>query len=119
MKTAKNVISDTQFLAKVKSYDKDGVTNSLHTKVRKYVTMDTFTPEAVGKVSIAAAALCTLVNAIYIYSNVFREVAPKKAKLKAAKQSLAEKQKVLAEEKIKKISFYLISDRGGVNHLLS
>jgi hypothetical protein len=57
------VISDTQFLAKEKSYDKDGVTNSLQTKVRKYVTMDTFTPEAVGKVSITAAALCTWVNA--------------------------------------------------------
>jgi len=46
-------------------------------------------------VSTAAAALCTWVHAIYIYANVAKEVAPKRARLKEAQDSLFAKQAAL------------------------
>ena len=56
-------------------------------------------PEAIKKVSSAAGALCIWVHAIYIYGNVAKEVAPKKARLKKAEKSLAVKQEALAVAK--------------------
>ena len=44
----------------------------------------------------AAGALCTWCHAIYIYANVAKEVAPKRARLKAAQDGLAQKQAGLA-----------------------
>jgi hypothetical protein len=43
-----------------------------------------FTPESVGKVSLAARGLCLWVRAMETYGHVAKEVAPKRAKLKAA-----------------------------------
>ena len=43
-----------------------------------------FTPDSVGKVSGAARGLCLWVRAMETYGHVAKEVAPKKAKLKAA-----------------------------------
>ena len=69
------------------------------TKIRKYVNKPEFEPEAVKKKSFAAAALCVWVRAIEIYATTFREVAPKKAKLKKAMSSLAVAQESLAKAK--------------------
>lgn len=66
--------------------------DSVVAKIKKYILMPTFTPEAVTKVSKAAGALCVWVHAIYIYAGVAKEVAPKRARLKAAMSSLATKQ---------------------------
>jgi dynein heavy chain len=68
-------------------------------KVKKYVNNNDFTPEAIKKVSSAAGALCIWVHAIFIYGNVAKEVAPKKARLKKAEKSLAVKQEALAVAK--------------------
>ncbi|CAM9519636.1 unnamed protein product, partial [Chrysoparadoxa australica] len=94
--TAKKVLSESNFLGNIKSYDKDAVGNSLQSKIKKYVTMPDFTPESVSKVSGAAAALCTWVHAIYIYTTIAKEVAPKRARLKEAQELLATKQAGLA-----------------------
>jgi dynein heavy chain, axonemal len=61
----------------------------------RYVTMKEFATAEVAKQSSAAAALCTWVHAIYVYANVAKEVAPKRARLKEAMDGLASKQSLL------------------------
>lgn len=91
----KQVIGESNFLQKIKAYDKDNVSAALIAKIKKFVTMPDFTAEEVRKVSSAAAALCTWCHAIYIYANVAKEVAPKRARLKEAMDGLASKQAAL------------------------
>jgi dynein heavy chain len=100
--TAKKKISETNFLQQVKSFDKDNVGDSKVNKLKKLVANPEFTPESVSKKSVAAGALCTWVCAIHVYSGVAKNVAPKRAKLKAAEKSLASKLEALAdaEEKL-------------------
>ncbi|CAM9584402.1 unnamed protein product [Phaeothamnion confervicola] len=86
--SAKKVLGEGNFLGQVKAYDKDNVSNTLMNKLKKYVSMSDFTPENVAKVSTAAAALCTWVHAINMYATVFRDVAPKRARLKEAQELL-------------------------------
>lgn len=95
--TAKKILSEANFLAQIKGFDKDHVSASTNNKIKKYVDMPTFKPEEVKKVSGAASALCVWVHAIYIYANVAKEVAPKRQRLKEATESLASKQAALKD----------------------
>jgi dynein heavy chain len=90
--TAKQMLGRSDFLQSIKTYDKDNVANTLMNKVKKYVTNPDFEPDNVAKVSSAAATLCVWVHAIYIYSTVARDVAPKRERLKGAQELLAQKQ---------------------------
>jgi dynein heavy chain, axonemal len=90
--TAKQMLGKSDFLQSIKSYDKDNVSNALMNKVKKYVTNPDFTQESVAKVSGAAAALCIWVHAVFIYASVVRDVAPKRARLREAEETLAQKQ---------------------------
>jgi len=103
--SAKKKIGESDFLYQVKSYDKDNVKDTVLKKLAKYVNNADFSAASVSKVSKAAGALCVWVHAIHTYSLVFRDVAPKRAKLKAAQQSLAAKQKALraAEEQLAEV----------------
>jgi dynein heavy chain len=96
---AKTVLGQSDFLTRVKAFDKDNVSQSINNKIKKFIDRDDFTPESVKKQSGAAAALCIWVHAIYIYANVAKEVAPKRARLKDATDSLVAKQEALAEAK--------------------
>jgi len=104
--TAKKVLGEANFLQNVKSYDKDNVGTTIMKKIKGYVSHADFKPEAVGAVSKAAGALCTWVHAIYIYANVAKEVAPKRARLKGAQESLAGKQASLkkAQEELAEVT---------------
>ena len=93
--SAKKVLGESNFLASIKNYDKSHVKDSIISKVKKYINNPEFTPEGVTKVSVAAGALCTWCHAIYLYCNVSKEVAPKRARLKAAQSGLATKQAAL------------------------
>jgi dynein heavy chain len=95
--SAKKVLSESNFLQQIKTFDKDHVSASTSNKVKKYVDNPEFKPEKVKAVSGAAAALCVWVHAIYIYANVAKEVAPKRQRLKEATESLAVKQAALKE----------------------
>merc|ERR1711887_449697 len=90
--TAKKVLGEANFLQSIKGYDKDNVSATIMKKIKGYVSHADFKPEAVGAVSKATGALCTWVHAIYIYASVAKEVAPKRARLKGAQESLAVKQ---------------------------
>ena len=93
--TAKKTLGEASFLANIKGYDKNNVKDSVISKVKKYINNSEFTPEGVTKVSLAAGALCTWCHAIFLYCNVSKEVAPKRARLKAAQSGLAVKQAAL------------------------
>eukprot|EP00752_Nemacystus_decipiens_P009956 g8879.t1 len=90
--TAKKALGEGNFLTQIKTFNKDNVSNSLMTKVKKYINNPDFSFENVAKVSSAASALCVWVHAIYLYANVAKDVAPKRARLKEAQETLATKQ---------------------------
>ncbi len=90
--TAKRVLGDTNFLADLKSFDKDNVKETTMAKISKFIKSPSFAADEVTKVSRAAGALCGWCHAIHIYAGVAKEVAPKRAKLKMAQQSLEQKQ---------------------------
>ena len=58
-------------------------------KLQKYLKMEKFNPDDVGKVSTAAKSLCMWVIAMDTYSSVAKTVEPKKAQLKEAEEKLA------------------------------
>jgi dynein heavy chain len=93
--TAKVEMGASDFLAKIKTFDKDNVKDAVKLKIKKYVENSDFTPEAVGKQSKAAASLCVWVHAIYLYAGVAKEVEPKRNALKNAQKTLDVKQKAL------------------------
>jgi dynein heavy chain len=77
---AKKVMSESNFIQQIKSFDKDNIPSSTILKIKKFVDMPSFKPEEVKKVSGAASSLCVWVHAIYLYANVSKEVAPSKYK---------------------------------------
>lgn len=94
---AKKALGDTQFLPGLINFDKDKLDDALLGKMKKYVNDPEYTPEKIGAVSGAAKGLCQWVHAMFIYGNVAKEVAPKRAKLKAAQEALKKKQAALKE----------------------
>jgi len=90
--SAKKVLGETSFLSGLKSFDKANVKESILIKVKKFISSPTFAAEETSKISKAAGALCFWCHAIYTYAGVSREVAPKRARLKAAQESLKVKQ---------------------------
>jgi dynein heavy chain len=88
---AKTELNDTNFLYKIKNFDKDGITNATLRKIEKYTKDPNFTPKLVANVSFAAGALCQWCHAMKIYAEVYREVEPKRLKLKNAQESLEKK----------------------------
>lgn len=103
---AKRQLGDANFLMQLVTFDKDGLTDSILSKVSKYTKLAEFDPEMVGNVSKAAKSLCMWVRAMEVYGRIAKEVAPKRAKLNAAMKTLSSKQALLAESqaKVKEIS---------------
>ena len=87
---AKKMLGDTQFLPGLLNFDKDKLDDALLGKMKKYVNDPEYAPEKIGAVSGAAKGLCQWVHAMFIYGNIAKEVAPKRAKLKAAQEALEE-----------------------------
>ncbi|EKX36467.1 hypothetical protein GUITHDRAFT_97557 [Guillardia theta CCMP2712] len=93
---AKKELGNPSFLSELINYDKDANLNeSMLSKVSKYTSKPEFDPEQVGKQSGAAKSLCLWVRAMVVYGRVAKNVAPKKAKLKAAMDSLVKKRSQL------------------------
>jgi len=88
----KKQMGDASFLSKLTDFDKDLINDSLIKKIGKYTANPDFNGETIGKVSFAAKGLCMWVRAMEVYGVISKEVAPKRAKLKAAMDALAKKQ---------------------------
>ncbi|KAL0040883.1 hypothetical protein WJX79_008591 [Trebouxia sp. C0005] len=93
---AKKQLGDASFMEKLLKFDKDKLNDALLKKLQKFTTNPEFTPEAVGKVSLAAKGLCLWVRAMETYGSVAKDVAPKRLKLKTAQDNLSKKQTALA-----------------------
>jgi dynein heavy chain len=95
--TAKKTLNEANFLQQIKGFNKDNITNSILSKIKKFIDQPDFHPDQVREKSDAAGALCTWVHAMYIYASVAKEVAPKRHRAREANESLAAKQAALAE----------------------
>merc|ERR1719399_570177 len=103
--SAKNELNDINFLQRLKNFDKDHISNSTLKKMDKYTKDQTFQPAQVTNVSRAAGALCMWVHAMKLYAEVFREVEPKRLKLKKEKERLQKKldEKAMAEAELRQV----------------
>jgi dynein heavy chain len=88
----KKQLGDPSFLNKLMVFDKDQINDALIKKINKYSSQPEFTPETIGRVSGAAKGLCMWVRSMEVYGVISKEVAPKRAKLKSAMDTLTKKQ---------------------------
>lgn len=65
-------------------------------QIGKFTASPDFTGDKMNSVSAAASGMCKWVHAMETYGYVAKDVAPKRAKLKAAQDNLAKKQSALA-----------------------
>jgi dynein heavy chain len=93
---AKKQLGDANFMMKLLNFDKDTLDDALLKKIAKFTANPEFTADSVGKVSLAAKGMCMWVCAMEVYGSVAKDVAPKRARLKAAQDNLAKKQAALA-----------------------
>lgn len=96
--TSKALLGDGNFLRNLQNYDKDNIAEQKIKKLKPYIDNPKFLPEEIAKVSKACRSLCLWVRAIDVYAKVFKEVEPKKAKLKLAEDEL---RVVMSELKLK------------------
>eukprot|EP00928_Gymnodinium_smaydae_P048232 TRINITY_DN3222_c2_g2_i2.p1 TRINITY_DN3222_c2_g2~~TRINITY_DN3222_c2_g2_i2.p1 ORF type:complete len:3935 (+),score=1014.18 TRINITY_DN3222_c2_g2_i2:1731-11807(+) len=94
---AKTELNDVQFLARIKGFDKDNIKDATLRKMEKFIKDPQFTPKLVLNVSSAAGALCQWVHAMKIYAEVYREVEPKRNRLRNAQEKLDAKNRDLAK----------------------
>ncbi|CAK8691447.1 unnamed protein product [Clavelina lepadiformis] len=85
---AKTLLGDPNFLKKLLEYDKDNIPQKILTKLNKYISNPEFVPEKVERVSKACKSMCMWVRAMHTYSNVVREVEPKRERLRTAQAEL-------------------------------
>lgn len=95
---SKALLGDANFLKNLLAFDKDSIPEPRIKKLKPYIDNPKFVPEEVAKVSKACRSLCLWVRAIDVYAKVAKEVEPKKARLKLAKDEL---NVVMSELKIK------------------
>ncbi|KAJ9575540.1 hypothetical protein L9F63_007610, partial [Diploptera punctata] len=88
-----------QFLHSLMEFDKEAITEAMIVKLTNYIENPAFQPAKIIKVSKACTSLCMWVHAMYKYYFVNKQVAPKKAALKAAKEDLAITEAILDEAK--------------------
>ena len=81
--SAKALIGDPNFMRCLMQFQKDHVTPDIAQRLRVYLDDEKFTPDEVGKVSLACRSLCEWVLAVDRYVKVFGNVMPKKARASA------------------------------------
>ncbi|XP_065142099.1 dynein axonemal heavy chain 12-like [Paramisgurnus dabryanus] len=87
---SKKLLGEMNFLKELKEYDKDNIPPQVMSKIRsEYMTNPDFDPNKVAKASSAAEGLCKWITAMEVYDRVAKVVAPKKANLIVAQESLA------------------------------
>lgn len=96
--TSKSLLGDGNFLRNLQNYDKDNIPEQKIKRIRPYIENPKFVPEEVAKVSKACRSLCQWVRAIDVYAKVYKEVEPKKAKLRVAEDDL---RSVMSELRVK------------------
>jgi dynein heavy chain len=86
----KQVLADPGFLKRLINFDKDSVSDRLFAKLKRYTTHPNFTPDHVGKISVACQSMCRWVIALDYYAETYRAVLPKRARCEEAFKALVE-----------------------------
>ena len=88
--SSKKLLGQSNFMELLTGYDKDNIGEAKLKKLRKqYINLDEMQPETVQKVSKAGLGLCLWVRAMDVYSDVAKEVEPKKKRLEEMNAQLA------------------------------
>lgn len=88
---SKKLLSDPQFVSRLKEYDKDNVPVKIMERLRsEYTSNPEFTPSNAAKAASAAEGLCKWACAMEQYDKVAKIVAPRKAALADAEAQHAE-----------------------------
>lgn len=88
--SSKKLLGQSNFMELLTGYDKDNIAEAKLKKLRKqYINLDEMQPEIVQKVSKAGLGLCLWVRAMDVYSDVAKEVEPKKKRLEEMNEQLA------------------------------
>jgi dynein heavy chain len=98
---AKRQLGNPMFIKQLVGFDKDNISDKILKRISQVCADENFQPDIVGRVSGAAKSLCMWVRAMETYGIIFRQVAPKKEKLRVAMDTLEKKQKTLREAKQK------------------
>ncbi|KAG5839016.1 hypothetical protein ANANG_G00229870 [Anguilla anguilla] len=97
---SKKLLGDMNFLRDLREYDKDNIPVPVMAKIRsEYMSNPDFDPTKVAKASGAAEGLCRWITAMEVYDRVAKVVAPKKANLLEAQESLATTMALLNEKR--------------------
>jgi dynein heavy chain len=67
----------TEFINRLKTYDKDHMKDSLLRKLKKYTEDPRFEPKAIERKSVAAKSICMWARALDNYSAVMKIIKPK------------------------------------------
>eukprot|EP00698_Gefionella_okellyi_P021811 TRINITY_DN713_c0_g5_i1.p1 TRINITY_DN713_c0_g5~~TRINITY_DN713_c0_g5_i1.p1 ORF type:complete len:2528 (-),score=851.46 TRINITY_DN713_c0_g5_i1:18-6647(-) len=94
---AKRRLGDASFLGSLINYDKDHISDGMLKKIEKFTNDKSFTPELVAKQSVAAKGLCMWVRAMQQYGVIYRNVSPKREKVRKALEMLAKSQAALKQ----------------------
>ena len=105
---AKKLMQDSQFMARLVTYDKDNINPKIIKKIKILVDDPIMEVEHVAKVSVAAKSLCMWVHAMEIYDTVAREVEPKRERLAEMNSVLAAANDKLA---VKQSELKAVTDR--------
>ncbi|KAI8841134.1 dynein heavy chain and region D6 of dynein motor-domain-containing protein [Chytriomyces cf. hyalinus JEL632] len=98
----KGLLAEPQkFLDSLFNFDKDNIPENVVTKIKPYIDSQEFQVSVIARVSKAATSMCQWVRAMEKYYWVSRSVAPKRAKLQEAQDSLEITLKTVAELKKK------------------
>ena len=98
---AKRQLGNPLFIKQLVGFDKDNISDKILKRITQCCQDENFQPDIVGRVSGAAKSLCMWVRAMDSYGTIFRQVAPKKEKLRSAQENLEKKQRTLKEAKQK------------------
>jgi dynein heavy chain len=87
-KEGKKLLNEMDFIDQLLKYDKDNIDARKIRKLRKYINNPEFNSDTIKKVSSAAMCLCMWCRAMYVYDQVAKSIAPKKANLAKAEEKL-------------------------------
>jgi dynein heavy chain len=90
-----------KFLDSLMNFDKDGIQEATIQKIKPYIDSPEFQVSVISRVSKAATSMCQWVRAMEKYYWVAKSVAPKRAQLAAAQETLEATLKALGELKRK------------------
>ncbi|XP_045784195.1 dynein axonemal heavy chain 6 [Maniola jurtina] len=75
--STKKLLADVNFIRNLEEYDKDHIPDATLKKIKVYLTHKDFNPDTVAKVSKVCRSMVLWVQAIDMYSKVFKVVEPK------------------------------------------